>query len=136
MSTELFNKASPLLNAPAPALSTLLGANIEMLNGLIANFSGLDLTEATKISLAVILSGQQPNAAIAAAAVLVQAQAKTQSVEINDQEANIVAQAVVNGVLAAVQVAVSTPTVVAKQPEVAADQGSVEAGEAVAANAA
>jgi hypothetical protein len=113
MSTALVDKVIPLFKAPAPSLYTLLQANIEMLNGLVTKFSALDLTEPTTLALATIAGGQQPQAAIQSAAVLIKAQALSLNIDITDQDANVIAQAVTNGVLSAIQVAVSAPPVVA-----------------------
>jgi len=124
MSNQLFEKASPLFAAPVPALPTLMQAQVDMLTNLVAKFSGLDLTKATTTALAIIIGGQQPNTAIAAASVLVKAQAKEQGVEIEDQDANVIAQAVTNGVLASIQLSITAQ--VAASP--AANQGGVEAG--------
>ena len=123
MSNALFDKASPLLTAPVPALSTLLQSNIDMLNELVAKYSVLDLTEPTKTSLAVIIGGGQPPAAISAAAVLVKTQAKSQGVEIDEASASVIAQAITNGVLNAIQVAVSAPA-----PQVSASPSADQEG--------
>ncbi len=115
MSTALVDKVIPLFNAPAPTLYTLLQANIEMLNGLVTKFSALDLSEPTTLALATIAGGQQPQAAIQSAAVLVKAQAMSLGTDITDMEANVIAQAVTNGVLSAIQTAVSVQPVAASQ---------------------
>ena len=129
MSNTLFEKASPLLNGPFPALSTLLQSNIDMLNGLVAKYSSIDLSEATRMALAVIIGGGQPQSAISAAAVTI----KSQFGAIEDQDANVIAQAVTSGVLAAIQVAVSAPSVMAKP---VADQSGTDPGTEVTSAAA
>ena len=81
------------------------------------------------MALAVIIGGGQPQSAISAAAVTI----KSQFGAIEDQDANVIAQAVTSGVLAAIQVAVSAPSVMAKP---VADQSGTDPGTEVTSAAA